>query len=213
MDFATLRQDYAGQTLDEHSIDPNPFIQFRKWFDDAVSASIREPNAMALATAGSRNVPSVRMVLLKGFDESGFVFFTNYESAKAGDLSANPWAELLFFWGDVSRQVRICGTVHQVSRQESEEYFRSRPYEARIGALASNQSRPLASRAELEQRISELKARYPDGTEVPLPAHWGGYRLTPIRFEFWQGRLSRIHDRVEYSKDPKGEWSKVRLSP
>lgn len=211
MDFQSLRQDYRDEPLDEASVLADPFAQFQHWMREAVIAGLREPNAMSLATATPTGRPSVRTVLLKGADDQGFVFYTNYDSQKGRELAVNPDAELLFFWTDLERQVRIHGAVHPVSREESAAYFLSRPPAARIGAAASRQSAVLPSRAELEARIAELQQQYPDGA-VPLPSNWGGYRLVPQSFEFWQGRASRLHDRIVYQSAPVG-WQISRLSP
>ena len=178
----------------------------------AVKAELREPNAMTLATADADGDPSARMVLLKGIDNGGFVFFTNYLSRKARDMAANPRAELVFYWNELSRQVRVHGSVAKISREASEEYFRTRPFLARLGAVASQQSAELAARADLEQRMSLLEAQH-EGADVPLPDHWGGYRLTPDRVEFWQGRLNRLHDRLQYRLNSEGKWFITRLYP
>ncbi|MBL8215778.1 MAG: pyridoxamine 5'-phosphate oxidase [Bryobacterales bacterium] len=211
MDFQSLRQDYRDEPLDEASVLVDPFAQFQHWMREAVIAGLREPNAMSLATATPAGRPSVRTVLLKGVDAQGFVFYTNYDSQKGRELAVNPEAELLFFWTDLERQVRIHGTVHAVSREESEAYFLSRPPAARIGAAASKQSAVLGSRSELEARIAELREQYPEG-DVPLPTTWGGYRLVPQSFEFWQGRASRLHDRIFYESTAEA-WEISRLSP
>ncbi len=211
MNFAAIREEYQGEPLDVTTVHPDPIEQFRRWFDETLQAGIRQPNAMALATATPDGDPSVRMVLLKGFDAQGFVFFTNYESRKGVELAGNPRAELAFYWEDLHRQVRIHGMVEQVSPFESEEYFQTRPYEARLGAAVSQQSRILASRAQFEAAIDALRHECP--VEVPRPKHWGGYRLRPDRMEFWQGRESRLHDRVEYRPDGVRGWNVIRLFP
>lgn len=206
-----LRREYSRRSLNEQDVDPNPFVQFARWFDEAVRSEMIEPNAMVLATASSDALPSARVVLLKGFDERGFVFFTNYESRKAEELRKNPQAALLFYWGELSRQVRIEGTVEVASREESGEYFRTRPIESRIGAWASKQSSVIPGRAFLEERVNRIKQQFPDD-EVPLPPFWGGFRVKPGAFEFWQGRENRLHDRLRYS--PKDDlWVIERLSP
>ncbi len=206
-----LRREYSRRSLNEQDVDPNPFVQFRHWLDEAIRSEMIEPNAMILATASADALPSARVVLLKGFDERGFLFFTNYESRKAEELRKNPQASLLFYWGELSRQVRIEGTVEVASREESVEYFRTRPIESRIGAWASKQSSVIPGRAFLEEQVNRIKQQFP-GDEVPLPPFWGGFRVKPAAFEFWQGRENRLHDRLRYS--PKGDlWVIERLSP
>ena len=208
---AELRIDYSRGKLEDADAAADPFDQFRRWFADVQAANIPEPNAMTLATADASGIPSARVVLLKGFDERGFAFFTNYTSRKAADLDANPRAALCFYWQPLERQVRVGGAVERVSRADSEAYFRTRPPSAQVGAWVSRQSQPIASRAELEARERELLERFA-GKEVPLPDFWGGYRVVPQRVEFWQGRPSRLHDRLEYTKTPEG-WDLRRLSP
>ena len=210
MDLSSIRRAPAGGGLDEADLDPDPFTQFRIWFDRALEADLVEPTAMTLATAASGRV-AARMVLLKGFDEEGFVFYSNYGSRKASDLAQNPQAALLFYWDRLERQIRIEGTVAKTSREVAAAYFATRPRGSQLGALASPQSRILASRAELEERWRELADRYPEG-EIPLPDHWGGFRLKPDSFEFWQGRPSRLHDRIRYRLES-GSWRLERLAP
>jgi pyridoxamine 5'-phosphate oxidase len=210
MDIADLRRDYARESLTERDVDPDPIRQFEKWFDQALRAGMIEPNAMTLATSTRDGHPSARMVLLKGVDADGFVFFTDCRSQKGAQLESNPHASLCFWWDALQRQVRVTGTTAHVSREESEEYFRSRPHGSRIGASASHQSAPLSSRDVLEREVERLERAYPD--EVPLPSHWGGYRVTPVSIEFWQGRPSRLHDRIVYTRDG-GVWRIGRLSP
>ncbi len=212
MSIADLRQEYMFRGLDEADVDPDPFVQFRIWFDQAVAAQVPEPNAMTLATAGADCRPSARLVLLKGFDASGFVFYTNYESRKARELAANPWAALVFFWPQLARQVRIEGRVEPVAPHESDAYFQSRPRGSQLGAWASHQSQVISSRAVLDQRMQELTAAY-QAHPVPRPPYWGGYRLAPTLVEFWQGRPNRLHDRLRYRRLEDGGWLIERLAP
>lgn len=211
MSIADLRQDYRLHGLNESEIDPDPIKQFELWFTQAQEVGGVEANAMTVATASADGVPSARMVLLKGLDERGFVFYTNYESAKGSDLAGNPQAALLFYWPQLERQVRISGRVTKVSREESEKYFHSRPLGSQIGATASRQSTVLSDRAALEAEFARLERAY-SGGEVPLPDYWGGYRVHPDWLEFWQGRPSRLHDRLRYIREGTG-WKVVRLSP
>jgi pyridoxamine 5'-phosphate oxidase len=206
-----LRRDYARARLDEASVAADPLVEFARWFEEAVKAEARDPNAMTLATASAEGVPTARIVLLKGFDERGFVFFTDYRSRKGTELARNPRAALVFYWPELERQVRISGTTSQTDRQESEAYFRSRPRASRLSAWISHQSQVIEGREQLEAQIPELERRYP-GDDVPLPPYWGGFRLSPEAIEFWQGRTSRLHDRLRYQRE--GErWRIERLSP
>ena len=194
------------------NVDPNPFKQFEQWFQAAVAAEPVLPEAVSLATATREGRLSSRMVLLKDFDERGFVFYTNYESRKGAELAENPNAALVFYWRQLERQICITGTVSKVSREESEAYFRTRPRGSQIGALTSSQSQVVASREVLENRFQQLMAEY-EGGEIPLPSYWGGYRLSPATIEFWQGRSDRLHDRFLYKRQSSGQWQLERLSP
>lgn len=209
--LADLRRQFVLGALSESEVAADPISQFQRWFDEAVVAKMPDPNAMTLATVDADGQPSARIVLLKGLDASGFTFFTNYESRKGLDLLANPRAALLFHWVQLERQVRIEGEVRKVDEAESDAYFASRPLGSRLGAWASEQSREVASRAVLEQREADFRQRF--GDEPPRPPHWGGYRLMPNWIEFWQGRASRLHDRIGYRRQDDGSWRIVRLSP
>ena len=210
--IADLRREYALARLDESDVSHDPIVEFARWFAEAQEAQVPEPDAMTLATATPDGAPSARIVLLRAFDERGFVFFTDYRSRKGGELEANPRAALVFRWGEVERQVRITGGVALASREESEKYFRSRPLGSRFGAWASHQSRVIPGRAALEEDIRQVKQRFGDG-DVPLPSHWGGYRVVPDTIEFWQGRESRLHDRLRYVRESGKGWRVERLSP
>lgn len=210
-DLAALRQNYSQSSLDESSVSADPFEQFAAWMNDVLKAEIKDPTAMTLSTVGADGSPSSRIVLLKGFDGNGFVFFTNYESKKGRDLAVNPNAVIHFFWAVLERQINVRGIVTRTSAEESDEYFNSRPFESRVGAWASNQSERIESRAILEDHVARLSKKYADGN-VPRPPFWGGYRLRPERFEFWQGRPSRLHDRICYTLDG-NDWKISRLSP
>lgn len=209
--LASLRQDYAAATFDESHAHPHPFVQFGLWFDQALHSHVPEPNAMTLATADANGKPHARVVLLKALDEGGFVFFTNYQSDKARELAQNPFAGLVFMWLELQRQVRVEGRVEKVSEAESDAYFLSRPRPSQIGALVSPQSQTIPNRQFLEDKYMQLEKEYA-GKPVERPANWGGYRLFPERFEFWQGRQSRLHDRLVY--ELKGQnWKIIRLAP
>jgi pyridoxamine 5'-phosphate oxidase len=211
MDIGDMRRDFESEGLNRDALDNNPFGQFEHWFEDARTAGILEPNAMSLATVGNNHMPDLRTVLLKYFDEKGFVFYTNYGSRKAQEMDENPRAGLLFPWIALNRQIRIQGTVEKVSKAESLRYFASRPRGSQIGAWVSEQSKVITSRGLLEQKVAELKKKFSDG-EIPLPSFWGGYRVVPERIEFWQGRPSRLHDRFEYVRQD-DDWLIQRLQP
>lgn len=207
-----FRKEYTLAGLTENELERNPFEQFKKWFTQAVASDIIEPTAMTLATATRSGKPSARIVLLKSFDEDGFVFFSNYKSRKGRELAANRAAALVFYWAAVERQIRITGTVKKVSRKESEAYFRSRPEGSRVAAWVSKQSQVIDGRSGLEENIARVTARFAKN-EIPLPPNWGGYRLVPAEIEFWQGRPSRLHDRLRYSLQKNRSWKIERLSP
>jgi len=213
MSLFEIRREYEGQALDESHVAADPVAQFGEWMQQAIDAKLPEPTAMTLATADADGRPGARIVLLKDFSENGFTFFTNYDSRKGRELAANPRACLLFYWAQLFRQVRIDGVAERVSRDESVAYFRTRPRGSQLGAWASEQSAVLPSRQALERRLEERIDRFPDGREIDMPPHWGGYRLKPDCFEFWQGRPSRLHDRIQYIPRPEGAWTIQRLAP
>jgi len=211
-DPAASRYEHIGKGLRRSDLNPDPIKQFANWFTTAIETGIRDVNAMSLATAGQDAKPSVRIVLLKSFDEDGFVFFTNYESEKGKQLEANPYAALGFYWIELDRQIRISGKVDKTSRKESQTYFRSRPVGSQLSAWASRQSAVLDGRRVLDARMEEMNERFAD-KRVPLPPHWGGYRLKPDNMEFWQGRSNRLHDRFRYTRQSDGSWLIERLAP
>ena len=211
VDIAGLRQEYIRTRLDEIDVDRDPLAQFRKWFDEAVQAQVPMVNAMTLATVSDRSQPSARIVLLKGLDERGFVFYTDYASRKGQDLAMNPRAALLFYWIELEREVRIEGVIEKTSTRESDEYFASRPAGSRIAANASTQSSTVADRQTLEKRYAQVEARH--GERAPRPPNWGGYRVLPDAIEFWQGRANRLHDRLLYTRVSDGVWRIARLAP
>ena len=211
-EIAHIRKEYCQQTLSEQNIEKSPVKQFEKWWNQAVSSEIDEVNAMTLATSDSKNTPSARIVLLKAFNDKGFVFFTNYISKKGQAIKENPKACLLFFWKEFERQIRIEGNIEKVSEDDSDEYFDSRPYESKLGAWSSPQSEIVADRKVIEDNVSRYRNQFSDGS-VPRPPFWGGYILKPELFEFWQGRPSRLHDRIQYTMIGKNNWRIDRLAP
>lgn len=209
--IAMIRREYEGNPLQKNSVAPNPFDQFSGWFDEAVKKVGIDPNAMTLSTVSDDDQPSSRTVLLKGFDENGFVFYTNYLSRKGHHIEKNPKVSLTFYWTELIRQVQIEGVAQKISESQSDAYFKTRPTASKLSAWASNQSNPLGSREELDQRFKEFEEKF-DGGEIPRPPNWGGYLVIPHRMEFWQGRINRLHDRICYTlKD--GEWIIERLAP
>lgn len=212
MDLSSLRKEYSQEALDIASTDPDPLKQFEHWFQQAIAAELLEPNAMTLATVDETGRPAARTVLLKTFDERGLVFFTNYNSRKSRHIDANCHVTVLFPWLPLQRQVEVNGTAVRVSTAESMKYFAMRPRGSQLGAWISHQSEVISSRQILETKLKEITSRFGDG-EIPLPSFWGGYRISPWRFEFWQGGEKRLHDRIEYRRDDHGSWQRNRLSP
>jgi pyridoxamine 5'-phosphate oxidase len=210
--IADLRREYHQARLDETDVSHDPIVQFARWFAEAEEVQAHDANAMTLATATSQGAPSARIVLLKAFDQRGFVFFTDYRSRKSAELEANPQAALVLYWSELERSVRITGTVEKTSQEDSDRYFRSRPIGSRLGAWASHQSRVIPGRHMLESDLKEVEQRFADG-DVPLPPYWGGWRVLPESLEFWQGRESRLHDRIRYQRNRSREWKIERLSP
>lgn len=211
-DLHDLRRDYVFGGLDEAEAADDPAEQFRRWWDEALAAEVPDVNAMVLATADAEGNPTGRVVLLKEYDERGWVFYTNYGSRKGREIAARPRGCLVFYWSPLDRQVRIAGPIEKVTPAESDAYFATRPPGSRTAAAAAVQSRPIADRADLERRVAAIEAEHPDGT-VPRPPDWGGYRLLADEVEFWQGRPNRLHDRLEYKKSPDGAWHRTRLAP
>jgi pyridoxamine 5'-phosphate oxidase len=208
--IADLRQDYTQAGLETG--DPNPFQQFQSWFEQAVAANLREPNAMTLATVTATSQPHARIVLLKGFDDRGFAFYTNFDSQKGRELTLNPHAALVFLWQDLERQVRVSGKIERVANDEADRYYHSRPVGSQLGAWASPQSAVIPDRQFLVDRLAQFTAQY-QAKEIPRPANWGGFRVIPSEIEFWQGRTSRLHDRLRYQLQPDGDWQIDRLAP
>ncbi|RXF68875.1 pyridoxamine 5'-phosphate oxidase [Arcticibacter tournemirensis] len=207
-----LRQEYRSATLSEKEVAPDPINQFSKWFSEALASSLTEPNAMTLATATADGKPSARIMLLKGFEEKGFVFYTNYLSRKGQEITKNPVAALVFFWQELERQVRIEGILEKIDEKESEKYFHSRPRGSQIGAHASPQSREISGREVLQKNLQQLEEKYKEGVEIPKPPHWGGYIVKPTFVEFWQGGQGRLHDRIAYRLE-NNNWNIIRLAP
>jgi pyridoxamine 5'-phosphate oxidase len=213
MVLAGLRKDYTLQALNLEGTAPDPATQFHQWMEEALKAAVPEPTAMHLCTVSADGRPSGRIVLLKGLDAEGFTFFTNYDSRKGRHIAASPYVSLTFFWPELERQVRVEGTVRKASAEASDAYFRSRPRASRIGALASPQSQVIPDRRVLEEKVAALNAQYGEAADIERPAHWGGYVVTPDAVEFWQGRPSRLHDRILYTRTATVEWQKSRLAP
>jgi len=212
LDVDKMRTEYKGGFLDVSNVDPSPFLQFKIWFDEALNSDIYDPNAMVVSTVNSDGIPSSRTVLIKAYDEKGFVFFTNYKSKKALELENNPNAVILFPWFLISRQLIIQGKAERISKMESLRYFLSRPFGSKLGAWVSNQSEVISSRKILDMKMQELKAKFKNG-DVPIPNNWGGIRVVPNSFEFWQGQPNRLHDRIYYTLHSKGTWKIERLAP
>jgi len=214
LDPAAMRKQYRVEGLEENDLAADPMAQFGRWFEEAaLRGLVYEPNAMVVSTADAEGRPSSRTVLMKHYDDQGFVFYTNYDSRKARELGANPYVSLLFPWHPMARQVLVTGTARRTGRDETAAYFRTRPHGSQLGAWASTQSTVIHSRTELESSYADLLARYPEGEQVPVPPHWGGFRIAPRTVEFWQGRENRLHDRLRYTAQPDSTWHLDRLSP
>jgi len=211
IDLASLREEYKMNELHEESVFRNPIEQFNTWFEEVLKAHVEEPNAMTLSTVNHDGIPSSRVVLLKGIEDDGFVFFTNYSSAKGSDIESNPHVALNFFWKELQRQVRVQGVAHRLSAEKSDAYFLSRPYGSQEGAWASPQSKVIGSRAELDERMEKIKSEF-KSKEMCRPPFWGGFVVVPVAIEFWQGRPNRLHDRIQFRKEG-NEWRIVRLAP
>ncbi len=211
--LTNLRSDYTQGELIESEAGDDPIALLQSWLDLAIAAKLPEPNAMTLATATPQGRPSGRVVLLRQLDEQGLVFFTNYNSRKGQEISANPWVALTFWWGALEKQVRITGTIAKVTEAESLAYFQSRPRASQLGAWASDQSQVIPDRQFLEAKLQHLQQQYPEGMDIPKPKHWGGFRVTPMEMEFWQGRRSRLHDRLLFQKQTDNHWNRCRLAP
>lgn len=211
-DIASIRRDYQMASLEEAVTSANPMDQFKLWWEEAIASNIDEVNAFVLSTVNTQRAPSSRVVLLKGYTPKGFIFFTNYDSAKGQEIDLHPIVAMNFFWKELERQIRITGSIQKISTQESDDYFHSRPLGSQIGALSSPQSKVIPSRDYLEQLVSDNVEKYKDGN-VPLPSNWGGYIIHPTQIEFWQGRSSRLHDRIQYTLVTDGQWTKIRLAP
>ena len=211
-DIASIRRDYQLASLDEAATAAHPMDQFEHWWEEATASNIDEVNAFVLSTVDAQRAPSSRVVLLKGYTPGGFVFFTNYDSAKGQEIDANPIVAMNFFWKELERQIRITGTIKKISTEESDEYFQSRPLGSQVGAISSPQSKVIPNREYLEQLVATNLEKFKEGN-VPLPSNWGGYIVHPTNIEFWQGRSSRLHDRIKYNLSSGGQWTKVRLAP